>query len=185
MRRAPGYSGQMLLAALVGLALAGSVPAPSVHVGEPAPLFSLPAINEEMALRSVSKPHVALSDYTGVEAGYAAKALVVLFVERTGSEGQLAALNHLQRKYGNRGIRFVAVMADSGELASLSAWVESQRLEYPVLRDAYRVVVDRYGVKRFPLTMVVEGSGDIVALGSARDDLEGALEAVIAPLAAE
>lgn len=173
----------MLLSALVGLALAGSVPAPSVHVGDPAPLFSLPAINEEMALRAVARPHVALSDYTGVEAGFPAKALVVLFVDRASGEGQLAALNHLHKKYANRGIRFVAIVADQGELASLSAWVESQRLEYPVLRDAFRVVVDRYGVQRFPLTMVVEASGDIVALGAAKDDLETALDTVLAPLA--
>lgn len=175
----------MLTTLLFAFALAapvaktGSVPAPSVTVGDAALLFSLPAVNEDAALRAVARPSVALSDYTGVLPGFPAKVVVVHFVQKAGSEAQLQALNRLHRKYSNRGARFIAIVPDDGELSALSEWVESQRLEFPVLRDAHRVVVDRYGVKQFPLTMVVDTTGDIAALGVPKDDIELSVEAVI------
>lgn len=169
--------------------LAAPVPGPNVKVGDPAPLFSLPAINEEAAVRAVARPNVALSDFTGVLPVFPARVVVVHFVQRKSADGQLQALNRLHRKYTNRGARFLAIIEDSGELAALSAWVESQRLEFPVLRDTHGIVVDRYGVRQYPLTVVVDGtgdiqSGDIVALGAAKDDLEANLEAILDPLLA-
>ena len=167
--------------ALTAPAVAAPIPGPDVHVGDAALLFSLPAVNEEAALRAVARPSVALSDFTGVLPGFPARVVVVHFVKKSGSEGQLQALNRLHRKYTNRGARFIAIVADDGELATLSAWVEGQRLEFPVLRDAHSVVVDRYGVRQFPLTVVIDATGDIAALGAPKDDLEGSLETVLAP----
>lgn len=187
----------LALALLLGLAsavpaasAAPGVPAPSVKVGDPALLFSLPALNEEAALRAVSRPSVALSDFTGVLAGFPARVVVVHFLQQRGGDGQLQALNRLHKRFGNRGARFVAILSEQGELAAQSQWVESQRLDFPVLRDHHRVVADRYGVKRFPLTVVVNGTGtldngDIVALGAASEDLELGLEAVITPYLAQ
>ncbi|MDP2315030.1 MAG: TlpA disulfide reductase family protein [Pseudomonadota bacterium] len=177
----------MLTSLLFAVALAatgaknGSVPAPNVTVGDAALLFSLPAVNEEAALRAVARPHVALSDFTGVLPGFPARVVVVQFVNKAGSEAQLQALNRLHRKYANRGARFLAIVADDGELAPLSEWVESQRLEFPVLRDAHRIVVERYGVRQFPLTVVVNAEGDIEALGVPKDDLEANLETLLTP----
>jgi hypothetical protein len=59
--------------------------------------------------------------------------------------------------------------------------VESQRLDFPVLRDAHRVVADRYGVQRFPLTVIVDSAGDIDAIGAPTDTLETSIEAQILP----
>lgn len=167
------------------LAAPAPIPGPNVHLGQPALLFSLPALNEEAALRAVARPNVALSDYTGVLPGFPARAVVIHFVQKKGSEEQLQALNRLHRKYGNRGARFIAIVADDGDLAALSAWVESQRLDFPVLLDAHRVVVDRYGVRQFPLTVVVDASGDIAALGAPKEGLESGLEAVLLPYLSE
>ncbi|MDP2308134.1 MAG: redoxin domain-containing protein [Pseudomonadota bacterium] len=167
--------------ALIAPATAAPLPGPNVHVGDAALLFSLPALNEEASLRAVARPTVALSDFTGVLPGFPARVVVIHFVQKSGSEGQLQALNRLHRKYGNRGARFLAIVADGGELATLSAWVEGQRLEFPVLRDAHRVVIDRYGARQFPLTVVVNASGDIEALGAPKEDLEASLEVLLAP----
>lgn len=178
----------LLLPFVVSTALAApaSVPAPNVKVGDPALLFSLPALNEDAALRAVARPHVALSDFTGVLPGFPARVVVVHFVQKQGAEAQLQALNRLHKRYSNRGARFLAILADGGELATLSEWVESQRLDFPVLRDAHRVVADRYGVKRFPLTAVIDASGDIDALGAPTDaDLETSVEALITPFLAD
>ncbi len=163
------------------VAAPGALPAPNVKVGDPALLFSLPAINEEAALRAVARPNVALSDFTGVLPGFPARVVVVHFVDRRAAEGQLQVINRLQKRYGNRGARFVAILVDNSELATLAEWVESQRLDFPVLRDAHRVVADRYGVQRFPLTVIVDSAGDIDAIGAPTDTLETSIEAQILP----
>jgi peroxiredoxin len=174
----------MLLTALVATALAQSVPGPNLQPGDTALLFSLPALNEDAAMRAVTKPSVALSDFTGVMPAFPAKAVVLHFLTRsTGAEGQLAALERLQRKLGPRGVRVVAIVSDGGELAALSDWVESQKLAIPVLRDAQRVVVERYGVKAFPMTFVIDAEGHVDAIGAPTEaTIEAELEQVIEPL---
>lgn len=169
-------------ALLFASALAATpVPAPSVIVGQPALAFSLPAINEDAALRAVARPSVALSDYTGVGAGFPAQVVVIHFVQKAGADTQLEALNRLHKRYSNRGARFLAVVVDDSDLATLSGWVEALRLEYPVLRDQHKVVVGRYGLTRYPLTMIVDARGDIDALGVPGADLESSVEALITP----
>lgn len=168
-------------AVLFHAALAAPIPGPSVVVGQPALLFSLPAVNEDAALRAVARPSVALSDYTGLLAGFPAQVVVVHFIQKAGSDAQLEMLNRLHKRYSNRGARFLAVVADDTDLATLSGWVERLRLEFPVLRDQHRVVSGRYGVARFPLTVIVDKDGDIQALGAPGADLETSVEALITP----
>jgi len=170
-----------MLLSLMSLALAGA-PGPALHVGDPALLFSLPAINEDAALRAVARTSVALSDFTGVGAGFPAKAAVVHFLERAGGEGQLATLGRLDKKYNAKGVRTVAVLAGPGDIAAVSDWVESQHLDFPVVRDGHGIVVSRYGVRQFPTTFVVDADGDVAAIGIAKADLESALETVLSSL---
>lgn len=168
-----------MLLSILSLTFAGA-PGPALHVGDPALLFNLPAINEDAALHAVARTNVALSDFTGVSAGFPAKAAVVHFLERAGGEAQLQALARVDKKYNGRGVRTVAVLAGAGDIASVSDWVESQHLDFPVLRDAHSIVVSRYGVRQFPTTFVVNADGDVVAIGVAKAELESSLEAVLA-----
>jgi peroxiredoxin len=172
-----------LLTALFATALAQSVPAPNLQPGDTALLFSLPALNEEAAMRAVARPNVALSDFTGVLAGFPAKAVVVQFVNRDASgQAQLAVLERLHRKWAVRGVRVVAIVPDGGDLAGLSDWVESQKLGFPVLRDSQRIVVSRYGVQAFPMTFVIDGQGYVDAIGVPKDAaLEAEVEALLEP----
>lgn len=166
---------------LLSFALAGA-PAPALHVGDPALLFNLPAINEDAALHAVARTSVSLSDFTGVSAGFPAKAAVVVFVDRAGGGPVLEALGRLQKKVDSKGVRIIAVLAGPGDIASVSDWIESQRLDFPVLRDAHGIVVSRYGVKQYPTTFVVDAQGDVAAIGIAKADLESGLETVLAGL---
>jgi peroxiredoxin len=166
-----------MLLALFGLALA--IPGPALHVGDSALLFNLPAINEEAALQSVARTSVALSDFTGVMPGFPAKAVVVHFLKREGGEPQLAALQRLHKKYVSKGVRVLGVLAGPGEISAVSGWVEGQRLDFPVVRDAHDIVVSRYGVRQYPTTFVVDEEGYVAAIGVANADLETSLEAVI------
>lgn len=170
-----------LLALLLSTAAAQPYPAPTLKVGDPALLFSLPALNEDAAMHAVARPHVALADFTGVLPGFPAQVVVVHFLRMQGGEAQLAALDRLHRRFANRGARFVAILVDDTDLATASDWVESQKLDFPVLRDNHRIVVDRYGVLKFPMTFVIDGDGVIDAIGVPGPELETSLDALVLP----
>ena len=153
-----------------------------VQVGEPARLFSLPAINEAAARALVSSNHVSLTDLTeGADEN--TRGVVIFFFTKDKGGEDLQALNRLAKKYVRSGIRFLAISADQGDLGALSDWVESANLEFPVLRDNHRVVATRYQVKQLPMTFVVDSEGGLHSVGAPTGDrLEPELEAQIAPL---
>lgn len=168
-----------MLLPLLAFAVAGA-PGPALHVGDTALMFSLPAINEESALLAVARTSVSLSDYTGVLPGFPAKGVVVHFLRKEDGEAQLSALGRLDQKYRAKGIRTIAILAGSGDIASASSWIENQHLSFPVLRDAHDIVVARYGVRQFPTTLVVDSDGYVAALGVPKADLETSLDTVLA-----
>ena len=77
----------------------------------------------------------------------------------------------------------LAISADQGDTATLTEWVESQRLGFPVLRDNHGVVTNRYGITELPITIVIDAEGRVFAIGQPMgDDAENAIEAEILPL---
>lgn len=166
------------------LALAASaqtLPAPAIKVGDPALLFSLPAVNEEVAVAVVARSQVALSDFVGVAPVVSTKLVVVHFCALQSCASQLSALDQLQRRYGSKGLKTVAIV-ESADVASLSSMVEPLKLSFPVLQDAYGIVVDRYGVQTLPMTFLIDGGGDIDAIGVVTgNDLSAQVEALVTP----
>ncbi len=160
---------------------AQTAPAPSLKVGDSALLFSLPAVNEDVALRQVARGSVALSDYTGVSPGFPARAVVVTFSDGKAS-AQWQMLSRLQKKYQNKGVRFIIIVADEIDIATLSNAVASAKLDVPLLHDRYGIVAGRYGVKAMPMTFVVDGDGYVDAIGVAKDNLEIGLDSILADL---
>ena len=153
-----------------------------VQVGEPARLFSLPAINEAAARALVSSNHVSLTDLTeGADEN--TRGVVIFFFTKDKGGEDLPSLNRLAKKYLRSGVRFLAISVDQGDLGALSDWVESANLEFPVLRDNHRVVATRYQVKQLPMTYVVDSSGGLLSVGATTGDrLEPEIEAQIVPL---
>ncbi len=164
------------------VATATAVPGPSVHLGDAALMFALPALNEDAALRAVARPTVALSDFTGVTPAFPAQVVAVHFLRRGGGDEQLQALGRLHKRYAAKNVRVLAIVVGEDAIASVSDWVQGQRLEFPVLNDAHGIVASRYGVGSFPMTFVVDGQGDVLAIGQATSQLETDLESVISPL---
>jgi hypothetical protein len=156
-----------------------TVPPPGVRVGQSAPQFVLPALNASVAQALVTRTDVALGDFVGIRPPQPARALVVTFVRKADGEAMLSTLQRIHRKHGKSGVRVVAILGDDTELATASSWVEGLRLEYPVLRDAYRVVIDRYGISTWPLTLVIDGEGTIDGIGVARENLETELDGIL------
>ncbi len=170
-----------IAALLVSTALAATPPA--VGVGEPALSFVLPALNEDVALSIVHRPTVALSDFTGLRAPVARKAVVLTFLDRDRGGALLDDLDHIQKRWGGRGVQVLAVVADEGDVAELSTWVADQRLAFPVVRDSYGIVTGRYGVTDLPMTFVIDGDGAVFAIGQPpAQDFVAEVEAELQPL---
>ena len=156
----------------------------TVNVGEPALVFGLPALNEAQAVQTVNKAAVSLSDFVGVMPSYPRQAVLVHFFTRKSGTDTLKALHRVQKRNEAKGIQVVGVCACRGETQAHSDWVEAQNLNYPVVHDGYRVVSDRYGVTEFPITMVVDATGNVFAIGqptgeSAETELQSEVDGVL------
>ena len=155
---------------------------PDLQVWEPARLFSLPAINESAARALVSSNHVSLADLTE-GADTEGRGVVLFFFTKNKGGNDLPELNRLHRRHSRNGIRFIGISVDQGDLGALSDWVESNDLEFPVLRDNHRVVAERYQIKQLPMTFVVDDSGHVLSIGAPTgDQLSPEIEAQLVPL---
>lgn len=163
------------------LASAGDSP---VNIGAPALQFSLTAINEPVAMELVNKPTVALSDFAGFAPAYSRDALVLYFFDRRSGGDAMASLERLARKYRGKNTQIVAILVDEAPMATLAEWVINAGVSFPVLRDGHRLVAGRYGLDKLPVAYVVDGTGDVFAVGtpgagSLETELESAIEAVL------
>lgn len=165
--------------ALIPLLFGLATNPPDIRVGEAARLFSLPAINEVAAREMVSSNHVSLTDLTE-GADQSRKGVVLFFFTQAKGGKDLNELNRLHKRYSKSGIRFLGISADQGDLGALSDWVESAKIEFPILRDNHRVVAERYSVKQLPMTVVIDADGFILSIGAPTGaqlgpEIEGAL----------
>ncbi len=185
-RRLPLLSA-LLSALLLRLAAPAQAapPAPAAKLGSPAPIFSLPALNEEVALEAASRTQVGVTDFCGVRPTRPQSAVVIYFFSRDRGGDQLPTLSRLQKRLGGKGLQVIGVSTDTGDLGPLSTWIEGQKIAFPVVRDNHGVVSARYGLSQLPMTVVVEGGEacTVFALGLPMGaDLEPALDAELAPL---
>jgi peroxiredoxin len=178
----------------LGLALlfiggAAHAQALSVSVGEPALVFTLPAVNEDIAQQSVGQSRVSLDAFVGLlptaecdrEQKGCAAVLLYFFDRERGGAG-LKALNQITKRYGDRGIRVLAISQDEASLSTIAAWVQSQRLNFLVLRDNYHVLSSRYGLAQWPMLFVLDEKGRISSIGApAPTELFQAVEDAITP----
>lgn len=168
--------------ALIPLLFGLATNPPDIRVGEAARLFSLPAINEAAARKMVSSNHVSLAALTE-GADKSKKGVVLFFFTQAKGGKDLKELNRLHKRYEKSGVRFLGISADQGDLGALSDWVESNKIDFPILRDNHRVVSERYSIKQLPMTVVIDATGDILAIGAPTgDQLAAEIEAELVPL---
>lgn len=174
----------MLLSALLTVALAAPA-LPSVDLGEPAPLFMLPAINEDAAVRVTERPRVELGDLVGVSPRVPSTAVVLYFFDRSRGGDGISSLDRVHRQYSGKGVAVLGISADTGELGPLASWLDKQKVQVPVLRDEFGVVRARYGITdaSLPLTLVLDDSGRLFAVGQPPvSELEAAIGGELSPL---
>jgi peroxiredoxin len=170
--------------ALLSVALAAPA-LPSVDLGEPAPLFMLPAINEDAAVRVMARPQVELAELVGVSPRVPSKAVVLYFFERARGGDGLGALDRVHRQFSGKGVRVVGVSTDGGELGPLATWIDKEKIQFPVVRDEFGVVRARYGISQssLPLTVVLDSTGRLFAVGQPPvGELEAAVAGEVMPL---
>jgi peroxiredoxin len=131
----------------------------------------------------VNKVQVSLSDFAGIMPGHPRKAVVVHFFDVGRGVSDLAALNRIQRRFGSKGAQVLAVAEGANSSQAIADKIAPLKLSFPVLRDVEHLVMGRYGVTELPLTVVIEGNGNVFAIGQPRgDSLESEVEAELQPL---
>ncbi len=152
-----------------------------ITVGAPALAFSLPAMNEDAAVAIVRQRTVTLGEMVGIQPAHPAKGVVIYFFDRpNGGEG-LRPLNSLAKRYRNDEVRFIAISLDAEP--EVADWVESLKVDYPVLRDNHRIVADRYGVRETPMIVLVDADGIVFSAGApSMMELEATLDAQVKAL---
>jgi peroxiredoxin len=152
-----------------------------ITVGAPARAFSLEAMNEDQAMAIVRQRTVTLGEIVGIQPAHPAKGVVIYFFDRpNGGEG-LRPLNSLAKRYRNDEVRFIAISLDAEP--EVADWVESLKVDYPVLRDNHRIVADRYGVRETPMIVLVDADGIVFSAGApSMMELEATLDAQVKAL---
>jgi cytochrome c biogenesis protein CcmG, thiol:disulfide interchange protein DsbE len=167
----------MRLVSLATAALLAAAPAAAeeeVGVGLPAPSFSLPILNPEVAGAS----WVALDRFVGEEPeDPAAKAVLISFFASwcEPCKREMPLLVRLDRLYRDRGLRVLAVDIDRDEagIEAAKKLVAAAKATYPVLSDRFNFLARRYLGEQAPLpsVFIVRRDGTIARIerGYAKD----------------
>jgi thiol-disulfide isomerase/thioredoxin len=119
---------------------------PPIHAGTPAPDFSL----------SGDKTQVALADLKGE----------VIYLDFWASwctpcRASFPWMNELQRRYGEKGFRVIAVNLDK-DRALAARFAKEMQPKFSVLYDDGSIA-ERYGVQAMPSSFLIDRSGSIVS----------------------
>ena len=115
------------------------------------------------------KPHT-LKEYLG-------KTVVLDFwsIECPVSKGYEARLTQLANDYASKGVVFLAVNANSGEIADdtfakIKDYVKKEKVPYTILIDKKNVVADRFDAQTTPHVFVIDDKGKLRYAGGVDDD---------------
>jgi len=173
----------LLLAFWMGASALAAPRPPTVAPGQAALVFALSAVNEDVATDAVNKVQVSLSDFAGIMPGHPRSAVIVHFCDISRSTTELKVLNRIQRRFAAKGVQVLVIAQGGRSVQQIGDSIAPLKLDFPVLRDVEGLVASRYGISELPLTLVVEGNGNVFAIGQPKgESMESELEAEIQPL---
>lgn len=114
------------------------------QVGDLMPAYTMPTLR---------------GDTVRIAAGMPVTLLNVWATWCTSCREEMAALDTLERQFGPRGLRVVAVSVDGGDPARVARYVHDAGLTFTVVHDPAGVVEDRYAVVGVPSTFLVGTDG--------------------------
>jgi peroxiredoxin len=137
-----------------------------LEVGQPAPMFALPGIDEKK-----QKQRFALGDLVGDRATQKKRAVVLSFAASycEPCKKELAEFKKLKPKLDASNVVLAVVVIDKepdGIEKMRKLTVDELALEYPVLLDRFGLVAKRYFANTLPLTVVVKPDGTVQWLNS-------------------
>lgn len=142
----------LLMPALLALLFTGPAGAEELlDVGDEAPSFMCYSYNEETTKRVTGSNAPALGTFLGVSPDIPRDAVLLVFMENgTNSSAELEMLAKMQRKYSSWGMGLqIIVIGISEQAVEMNDVLAGARgVDFPVLRDRFLVVAERYGVKR-------------------------------------
>ena len=152
-------------------------------VGSPARIFTLPAINKEIANQLIHHEQVSLGDFINPGARVPRKAIVLYFFNRAAGGENLVTLNRIAKRNARLEVQVLGIHTDSRSSKSLEDWISGLALIYPVLDDKHSVVSTRYEIRELPLAIIVDSDGQIVSIGNPTEKaLEDEINAGLASL---
>ncbi len=152
-------------------------------VGSPARLFTLPAINKEIANELIHHEQVALGDFINPGARVPRQGVVLYFFDRARGGDNLPTLNRLAKRSSRQEVQVIGIHSNSGESANMEDWISGLGLVFPVLNDKHSIVSTRYEIQGLPLAVIVDAEGQIVSIGNPTDtELESEINAALATL---
>ncbi len=160
----------LLMPALLALLFTGPVRAGELlNVGDEAPSFMCYSYNESTTKRVTGSTAPALGSFLGVSPDSPRDAVLLVFMENgTNSSAEMEMLAKMQRKYSSWGMGLqvivVGISEDAVDMNDVLAGARS--VEFPVLRDRFLVVAERYGVARgsTPVAFLLTGNRPGAAL---------------------
>ncbi len=161
----------VLLAMLLALPTAATAQG-MLDVGDEAPALMLYSYNEDVAQKVAGTHTPALGQFLGVSPENPKDAVLLVFFDKASdTPAELEMLARLQRKYDLEGqglqVLAVGIAARAGDAnESLSA---AKGVNFPVLRDRFLIVAERYGVIRgdAPVAFLLTGQMPAVDLDPA------------------
>jgi hypothetical protein len=153
----------LLALVLAAPALAGDM----LDVGDEAPPFMLYSYNETTSKTAAGTTTPGLGNFLGVSPEHPKEAVLLVFLDKN-SVADLEVLAKMQRKYDQKGegLQVVVVGLARDAVDMNDAIGTAKSVEYPVLRDRFLIVSERYGVERddAPATFLLVGQAPDVEL---------------------
>ncbi len=167
-----------LLALAPALALAQSKPAAPAQGKPPAPAAA--DHKKAYAVGDVVEASTAFVDLEGKARTlkeFAGKTIVLDFwsIQCPVSQGYEARLTQVANDYASKGVVFLAVDANAGEIADdgiakIKDYVKEKKVPYTVLLDKKNVVADRFEAQTTPHVFVIDDKGKLRYAGGVDDD---------------
>ncbi len=142
-------------------------------------IFRAPVFNRDV----VKIGMFDISQYTGSEATTRKKLTLLTFYANycAPCKKELPFLNKLYSEYKDKGFLVVAVNTDKDkeELEEVQAFIKNENLSYPVLKDSFNLIAQRYKIESFPTMFLINADGKIVDVTIGYDEDEAGLKSKI------
>jgi peroxiredoxin len=137
----------------------------TLTVGNPALVFTLPQWNLSDANTLPAQEKLSLLDYVGLRPSQPVQALVLCFFDSNDGGPLIKSLNTVARQYRTHNVKVLGIDISTTESLDREDQLRAMKPAFPILRDNYHVVADRYGVRQTPLVYVIDAQGFVYAVG--------------------